>query len=347
VFPSAIDIADLADDFTRNPSQLLGIPFALLGAVFLSLGAQLQHRGVAKVESSSGTDATSGLNLAQLLALLGRPSWVTGTVMLGLAIVLQLGSLSLAPITLVQPLGAVALVITAVVNSRISGVRLNRRSVVAIVACVGGVGLFVTIAAIFTGEHRITESELITILVMLGAVLLAFGLGFVLFRTRFTAIFYIVGTGVLYGFVATLAKVIIGRLQQGVLRADRVLLGPARPRDRRAHRDRPDDRRRHRHHRVGGGEQRPVLGRVRLRRGRRDRRLGRVPAGPPPPAGQPDAGRGSRSEGARDRRRASLSPGGGTGGRYAGPWRSAPQPGREHRPRPAPHWPSTEESPTP
>jgi hypothetical protein len=88
VIHSAIDIADLADDFTRNPSQLLGIPFALLGAVFLSLGAQLQHRGVAKVESSSGTDATSGLNVAQLLALLSRPSWVTGTVMLGLAILL-------------------------------------------------------------------------------------------------------------------------------------------------------------------------------------------------------------------------------------------------------------------
>ncbi|WP_342365676.1 DMT family transporter [Plantibacter sp. CFBP 8775] len=215
MIPSAIDIADLADDFTRNPSQLLGIPFALLGAVFLSLGAQLQHRGVAKVESSSGTDATSGLNVAQLLALLSRPSWVTGTVMLGLAIVLQLGSLSLAPITLVQPLGAVALVITAVVNSRISGVRLNRRSVVAIVACVGGVGLFVTIAAVFTGEHRITEAELVTILVMLGVVLVVFGLGFMVFRSRFTAIFYIVGTGVLYGFVATLAKVIIGRLQQG------------------------------------------------------------------------------------------------------------------------------------
>lgn len=212
---TAIDFSDLADDFTRDPSQLLGIPFALLGAVFLSLGAQLQHRGVAKVESSSGSDATSGLNGRQLLALLSRPSWVTGTVMLGLAVVLQLASLSLAPLTLVQPLGAVALVITAIVNSRIAHVRLNRRSVIAITACVGGVGLFVTIAAVYAGEHRITEGELITILLMLAVVLAAFGMGFRLFRTRLTAIFYIVATGVLYGFVATLAKVIIGRFQQG------------------------------------------------------------------------------------------------------------------------------------
>lgn len=221
----AIDFSDLADDFTRDPSQLLGIPLALLGAMFLSLGAQLQHRGVAKVESTSGTDATAGLNVAQLLALLSRPSWVTGTVMLGLAVVFQLGSLSLAPITLVQPLGAVALVITAVVNSRISQVRLNRRSVIAIVACVGGVALFVTIAAVYAGEHPITESELATILIMLALVLVAFSSVFFFFRTRFTAIFYIVGTGVLYGFVATLAKVIIGRLQQGDLDWLTVLCG--------------------------------------------------------------------------------------------------------------------------
>ncbi|XUK62820.1 Multidrug DMT transporter permease [Plantibacter sp. RU18] len=221
----AIDFSDLADDFTRDPSQLLGIPLALLGAMFLSLGAQLQHRGVAKVESTSGTDATAGLNVAQLLALLSRPSWVTGTVMLGLAVVFQLGSLSLAPITLVQPLGAVALVITAVVNSRISHVRLNRRSVIAIGACVGGVALFVTIAAVYAGEHPITESELVTILIMLAVVLVAFSSVFFFFRTRFTAIFYIVGTGVLYGFVATLAKVIIGRLQQGDLDWLTVLCG--------------------------------------------------------------------------------------------------------------------------
>ncbi|WP_437384686.1 DMT family transporter [Plantibacter flavus] len=215
MIPSAIDLADLADDFTRDPSQLLGIPLALLGAVFLSLGAQLQHRGVTKVEASSGSAASSGLSVKQLIGLLSRPSWVTGTLMLGLAIVLQLGSLSLAPITLVQPLGAVALVITAIVNSRVTGMRLNRRSVVAVVACVGGVGLFVTIAAIYAGEHPITEGELSTILMMLAVVLVVFGSAFWVFRSRLTAIFYIVATGVLYGFVATLAKVIIGRLQQG------------------------------------------------------------------------------------------------------------------------------------
>jgi hypothetical protein len=36
-------------ELTLTPHQAIGIPLALLGAVFLSLGAQYLHRGVAKV----------------------------------------------------------------------------------------------------------------------------------------------------------------------------------------------------------------------------------------------------------------------------------------------------------
>src|SRR3954468_12610569 len=89
--------------FFRDPAILIGIPLALLGAVFMSFGAQYQHRGVTKVERMS-TSASQGLTGAQLGRLLTRPSWVVGTVMLGLAIVCQLGALSYAPLIVVQPL---------------------------------------------------------------------------------------------------------------------------------------------------------------------------------------------------------------------------------------------------
>ena len=107
-----IDIADLTDQvFTLTPRQGLGIPVALVGAVFLALGAQLQHRGVGKVEVRLGGKAR-GLSRHQLVALLTRPSWLIGTVLLSLAVVFQLFSLYLAPLIVVQPLGAVALVIS-------------------------------------------------------------------------------------------------------------------------------------------------------------------------------------------------------------------------------------------
>ena len=206
------DFGDLTAEFVRNPSQLIGIPLAIVGAVFLSLGAQFQHRGVTKVEANSGVDARSGLSMAQLKLLLARPSWVLGSLMLAFAIAFQLTALVWSPLIIVQPLGAIALVITSILNARIHKVKLNRPSVIAITACVGGVGLFVPIAALVAGEKPVTDQDLLTILIMLGVVLILFGLGFVFFRKRSKALFFILAAGIIYGFVATLAKVVINRI---------------------------------------------------------------------------------------------------------------------------------------
>lgn len=208
------DLTDLAGEIAIDPRQAIGIPLALIGAVFLSLGAQFQHRGVTKVEAFTA-QGTGGLNGRQLMLLLSRPSWVFGTLMLALAIVFQLTSLAFAPLIVVQPLGAVALVITAVLNARVSRVKLNRASVIAITMCVGGVGLFVTVAAFTAVDKPVTDANLVTILIVLAVVLVAFAAAFTMLRSRFKAIFYIIGAGVLYGFVATLAKVIINRTQNG------------------------------------------------------------------------------------------------------------------------------------
>jgi drug/metabolite transporter (DMT)-like permease len=169
---------------------------------------------VAKVEASTPDMAGGGLSGTQLFLLLKRPSWVIGTLMLGLAIVFQLVSLFLSPLIVVQPLGAVALVITAILNARVSHVKLNRSSIIAICLCVGGVGAFVLIAAFFARELPVTDRDLILILIILAIVLVLSALAFVFLRARFKALMYIVTAGVLYGFVATLAKVTIARLVQ-------------------------------------------------------------------------------------------------------------------------------------
>jgi len=209
------DLAELTDQFTLDPAQFIGIPIALVGAVFLSLGAQFQHRGVVKVERFSKRSGSLGLSGGQLFALLSRPSWVVGTLMLALAIVFQLTSLGFSPLIVVQPLGAVALVITAVVNARVSKVRLNKASIRAIVLCVAGVGTFVLVAAFNAVDKSIQTPQLITILVILAVVLTVFVIAFTVFRKGAKAIFYILGAGVVYGFVATLAKVVLNRIKYG------------------------------------------------------------------------------------------------------------------------------------
>ena len=199
----------------QNPGLLLGIPLALAGAVFMSFGAQYQHRGVEKVERLSGQDGASGLTMRQMSRLISRPSWVVGTLMLGMAILCQLGALTVAPLIVVQPLGAIALVVTTLLNTRVSGLPPTRRSLMAIIACVGGIFIFVIIAAIFATERPLSENELITVLVTLGVVLVIMVVLWMLLRKRMRALFYILSAGVVYGFVATLAKVVIKRIQAG------------------------------------------------------------------------------------------------------------------------------------
>lgn len=216
MFP-ADDLTGLADQFTQDPARLLGIPLALIGAILMSLGAQFQHRGVVKVGTAEPSRGGKSLGLRQLRLLLARPSWVLGTTMLGLAIVFQLVALHFSPLILVQPLGAIALVITSILNARIADITLNRRSIIAISLCVGGIAIFVTTAAIVGGDRPVHARELITVLIAMLMVLLVCAAAFAAKRSHARAIFYVIAAGSIYGFVATLAKVILTRIGHGNL----------------------------------------------------------------------------------------------------------------------------------
>ncbi|MBA8816041.1 drug/metabolite transporter (DMT)-like permease [Microbacterium halimionae] len=214
--PTLDDVSNQLVGVFDNPALLLGIPLALAGAVFMSFGAQYQHRGVTKVGELAGGANSNGLTLSQLGRLLTRPSWVLGTVMLGLAIVCQLGALSVAPLIVVQPLGAISLVITTLLNARVTGHTPTRRSITAIIACVGGIFLFVTVAALFAVEQAVTTRQISVVLVLLFVISVALVLLWLLFRRRKArALFYVIAAGIVYGFVATLAKIVILRLQAG------------------------------------------------------------------------------------------------------------------------------------
>lgn len=210
----APDLSETTDLLNSIPG--VGIIIALIGAVFLSLGAQFQHRGVTKVERRTGS-AAAGLGGKQIMRLLGRPSWVAGTVMLGLAVVLQLTALGFAPLIVVQPIGIVALIVTTFLNSRVSRTPLTKRALRAVGMCVLGVAVFVVSAAVAAREPRLSVTALIVVIVILFVVLAALVGVFLLFRGRLGAIFYIIAAGILYGFVATSAKVVINRLLAGTV----------------------------------------------------------------------------------------------------------------------------------
>jgi hypothetical protein len=206
-------LSNLVGQISLTPYQAIGIPIALLGAVFLSIGAQLQHRGVSKVEGSHGDGSKSGLSWGQMMLLLRRPSWVVGTLLLAFAIVIQLISLGFAPLIVVQPLGVVAMVLTNVINSRVNGIASDARVRGSIALAVLGIGIFVAFSAVYAFERAFTDAQLLFIMWLLAAVIITTCVAFLVFRKRLRAMFYIVAAGTLYGFVVTITKVLINRWQ--------------------------------------------------------------------------------------------------------------------------------------
>lgn len=185
----------------------LAILLALIGACFLAVGAQRQGSAV-----RSNTGGLS-LNSKGFVRLLRNPRWVLGLILLATGMALNVIALSMASLTVVQPIGAIALVITTVVNSKDQGIRINRATVVAIAACVSGSAMFVLLAVNVTRENHsvLPEQELFTVLLLAIAVAV-FGSLAVMFRRRLGAFAYILGAGVLFGFVAVLTKIIATHL---------------------------------------------------------------------------------------------------------------------------------------
>jgi drug/metabolite transporter (DMT)-like permease len=193
--------------------KILAITLALVSAVLLAVGTQLQNGAVGD-QKKAALSGRSHLKLNQLVQLIKRPQWVTGLAFTLIALVMQFTALLLAPLILVQPIGAIALVITSVLNAKITKTRLNKPSVLAIVLCTTGLGAFVVMAHQVAEEPAIDDNNLMIILGMAIALIATFGYIYYIGAARFKPLTFILGAGALFGFVATLTKVVVKRLFQ-------------------------------------------------------------------------------------------------------------------------------------
>ena len=191
--------------------KILAISLALISAVLLAVGTQLQNGAVGD-QKKAALSGRSHLKLNQLVNLIRRPQWVTGLALTILALGFQFTALLLAPLILVQPIGATALVVTSILNARITKTRLNKPSILAIALCTVGLGAFVVMAHEVAVEPAIDDASLIFILAMAFALIATFGFIFFKGASKFRPLTFIIGAGALFGFVATLTKVVVKRL---------------------------------------------------------------------------------------------------------------------------------------
>lgn len=198
--------------------RVIAIVLAVLAAVALAFGAQFQNNAVSsgpnKKKTNGAEKGRGSLSIKQLASLLIKPQWLSGTAFMVVGIGLQLAALSLAPLIVVQPVGAIALVITSLLNARVTKTRLNRGTIIAISLCTLGIAAFVAMASGVANETVLNDDRLREVLSVLGVILVAFTVLFFTVGKHAKALTYVIGAGVLYGFVATLAKVVIQRIYQ-------------------------------------------------------------------------------------------------------------------------------------
>ena len=188
-------------------NQWLAVALALVAALCLALGTQQQGSAVAD-------RARGRLRVRALPVLLRSRRWLLGLGLLGLGTVLNVAALGLATVTVVQPIGVVALVVTTLLHARHRRLRINRRTWAAIALCTTGGAVFVTCAVTATDPaHGISRWAERTVVVMLVILVCVLGVAAVLFRRGLGGTFYVVGAGILYGFVAVLVRLTITRVQ--------------------------------------------------------------------------------------------------------------------------------------
>ncbi|MCK8468769.1 multidrug DMT transporter permease [Microbacterium sp. KSW4-16] len=195
-----------------NPDSipLAGIALALGSAAVLAVGNLFQARGVRDLDTrAAGLDSGPAA-----LKLVRDRIWLIGSLLLGVAILLQMGALAFAPLMVVQPLGIAALVFTVLITAIAAKTMPSRAVIRAIVICVLGVAAFVTVAALVSTQHAVTDVQLVAILVVLASVLVATGvLWYAARHRRVPPVLWVLLGGIYSAFVASLGKTVILRVQ--------------------------------------------------------------------------------------------------------------------------------------
>ncbi len=199
---------------TIASSPLLGIALALASAAILAFGNMMQSRGVQAA-------APGPFGTTQFVGLLRSRPWLAGTALLLVAMLLQLASLTFAPLIVVQPVGVAALVFASLLTAYTARAWPSRAEVRAITTSVVGVGAFVTVAAMVSTQRPIRDEQLLAVLIALAVVLVAALVITVVRRgRRVPPVLLVIVGGVFSGFVATLGKTVILRVQTALVAHD-------------------------------------------------------------------------------------------------------------------------------
>ena len=147
----------------------LAVALTVLASIALAVASVVQHGAVAGQATQQPGAKLSG---KQLLAVLRNPRWLGGLLLTGVGAGLQVIALLLAPLTVVQPIGVLAVPWTILLAARVHSRQITPAMWAATALTVAGTAAFAWVAI----AHAATAPVLNDALLVLGT-LIGFGVG--------------------------------------------------------------------------------------------------------------------------------------------------------------------------
>ena len=193
--------------------NIIGIAFAMAGAVFAALAAHMQHRAV----HTTMRDADDGptLRLRSFGRLLRQSGWLFGLLVMIVGGTLHAVARGLAPGIGVQPGGVLAVGATALFAARAGGPKLTGRGWLAIGAIAAGVAGFVGIAANNTTPTEVSGSAGLQAAKLVAAGVVGMSLLAMMTKGRARGLAFATAAATAYGLVSVLTRSALQQAQHG------------------------------------------------------------------------------------------------------------------------------------
>ncbi len=186
----------------------LAIILVIIGSFCYALSASFQHRAIKRKVHRN--EDKRPLGFKAFLQTITSRRWLAGAVLLGISAVLQVIALSMAPVSVVQPVGLLAFPWSILIQARLHRQRIRGRVGLAVILTVGATAAFTIQSAL----HAVPHSDLNGVRVAIGAAVvylltLAFGLLGARGPKHWRCLLWSSGGAMLYGLEAALVKSLI------------------------------------------------------------------------------------------------------------------------------------------
>lgn len=156
----------------------------------------MQHSGV------TAANEAERFGIRAFFRLFKSGRWLLGTAVMALAVTAGVLSLALAPVMVVQPVGAISLAVSVLIARFARGLVFKRRVYTAVLLCVAGVAGFVGVSSLFAVSRVRFGAEALP-MVWVSAALLAITVVGRLILRRKRQLFSVMSAAVLFACVAT------------------------------------------------------------------------------------------------------------------------------------------------